>query len=84
MSENNGTTGFATFPFSGAAADRCRGLTESCTLTHTMVEETGKVLCRVKATNLLDDYLWDGEGSADRAPTCPTCLKKDPRFNAKK
>lgn len=40
-------------------------------------------LCgRVQSKNLLDDALWDGPGSTQRKPTCPHCLKLDPRQRA--
>lgn len=47
------------------------------TLTHAVDDATGLPLCkRVKADNLLDD---DFATNPDAAPTCPHCLKKDPR-----
>lgn len=67
-----------TFPVGGAAY--LPGDKRAAFLTHS-VDESGEPLCRrVKAASLIDDMSWDGEGSTARAPTCPLCLKRDPRF----
>ncbi|MBA2319514.1 MAG: hypothetical protein H0V89_00020 [Deltaproteobacteria bacterium] len=47
-------------------------------LTHSYDRAAGRVLCgRVKAENTNDD---PHASPADARPTCPTCLKHDPRF----
>ena len=50
-------------------------------LTHAVDAETDRPLCkRVKADNLADPYAQD----PDLPPTCPVCLKRDPRFGGRR
>jgi hypothetical protein len=69
-----------TFPVAGASY--LPGDKRAAFRTHS-VDASGNPLCkRVKAASLLDDTCW-GDGTDESPaspPTCPHCLKKDPRF----
>jgi hypothetical protein len=50
-------------------------------LTHSVEEGADKTLCRrIKEENLADEY----GGDASAPPTCPECLRRDPRFSAER
>lgn len=60
-----------------AAAYRGKRLTLASTRTHAFDTRTGVVLCRgsVQAKHLADEAC----GDVHAAPTCPRCLRRDPR-----
>ncbi len=42
-----------------------------------------RVLCsRVRLEHMSDPTIYDAPGGDVRRPTCPTCLRRDPRFKA--
>lgn len=62
------------------AAQTKKNLDDGNFLTHSYDVATGNPLCkRVKADHLLCDPFATDENAA---PTCPVCLKRDPRFAA--
>lgn len=62
-----------------AAAYKGKGADLKATLTHTMDAETGEPLCgKVNPEHLADP---DADDRHAR-PTCPRCLKRDPRVKS--
>ncbi len=45
-------------------------------LTHSYEDDAEKTLCK----RITTDKMCGGAGNPDAPPTCPVCLKRDPRF----
>lgn len=72
-----------TYPVAGASTPET-DLRRGTFRTHAYDTVRDRPLCSsVKLESLLFDLNWDGEGCTDRAPTCPVCLRRDPRFSHK-
>lgn len=49
-------------------------------LSHSIADGAEKTLCgKISFEHLVDTYGMD-EGGLDAPPTCPVCLRRDPRF----